>query len=471
MNLRRTKIVATIGPASLARLDELVAAGMDVARVNFSHGTPDEQAAAVKAVRGAAEHAGRPVAVMVDLAGPKVRLGLLRDGHAELKAGAMFRLRTGDDIGDSDGASTNHPGLANDLQPGDRVSLADGAVELRVRSTADEVATDVIAGGTVRSRAGVNVPGGRLSLPAITDRDRRDIVRLRELGVDYVAQSFVRRAADVHSLREAIGEPRIPIVAKIETGAAVEAADEILEVAEAVMIARGDLGVDVELERVPLIQKEITRQAVRCGRPAIIATQMLESMTVSPRPTRAEVSDVANAVLDNADALMLSAETAIGAHPVEAVRAAASIAVETEQRGSAFVAASPPADPDDPAEAVARAAAEVAAADSEIAAVACFTESGRTAELLSRARPRVPIAAFCAQPAVARRLALYRAVYPFIAKPMPDTDAVIGMLDARLQSDLGAAPGTQVVLVAASPVGQARTNLLKLHRVGDWPSA
>lgn len=465
---RRTKIVATIGPASVGRVDELVAAGMDVARLNFSHGTPADHQAAARAVRDAASRAGRPVAVLVDLAGPKVRLSRLPPGGVTLTTGATFTLRRGAEIGDAHGAATNHGGLGRDLEPGDRISLADGAVELRVTSTGDDVACEVVTGGVLRSHAGVNVPSVRLSLPAITDRDRADFVRARALGADYIAQSFVRQASDVDALRAALGEPKIPIVAKIETGAAVEAAADILQAADAVMLARGDLGVDVDLERVPLIQKRLTRQAVALGVPAIIATHMLESMIDEPRPTRAEVSDVANAVLDDADAVMLSAETAIGRHPVAAVQTAARIATETERHGDEFSNPALQPEPGDPAAAVARAAADVTAANSEVAAIACFTETGSTAELLAAARPRVPIAAFCADEAIARRLTLRRAVHPMLTDPMPDTDAVIGMLDAGLTRDFGLAAGAPVVLVAASPVGKASTNLLKLHRVGEW---
>ena len=293
-------------------------------------------------------------------------------------------------------------------------------------------------------------------------------MRARALGADYIAQSFVRQASDVDALRATLGAPAIPIVAKIETGAAVEAAADILHAADAVMLARGDLGVDVDLERVPMIQKRLTRQAVAMGVPAIIATHMLESMIEEPRPTRAEVSDIANGVLDDADAVMLSAETAIGRHPVAAVRTAARIAAATERHGAEFTDPAFQTEPSNPASAVARAAADVTAKNPEIAAIACFTQSGKTAELLAAARPRVPIAAFCADEAIARRLALRRAVHPIPAAAMPDTDAVIGMLDAGLTRDFRMAAGTPVVLVAASPVGKASTNLLKLHRVGEW---
>lgn len=468
MARRRTKIVATIGPASVGRIDALVGAGMDVARLNFSHGTPADHEAAARAVRDASARAGRPVAVMVDLAGPKVRLGRLPSGGVVLTAGETFTLRRDMEIGNTQGAATNYEGLAGDLQSGDRISLADGAVELRVTSIGGDVVCEVVIGGVLRSHAGVNVPAERLSLPAITYRDRDDVVRARALGADYIAQSFVRQASDVDALRAALGEPKIPIVAKIETGAAVEAAADILQAADAVMLARGDLGVDVDLERVPLIQKRLTRQAIAMGIPAIIATHMLESMIDEPRPTRAEVSDVANAVLDDADAVMLSAETAIGRHPVAAVQTAARIATETERHGDEFPTPALEPEPGDSAAAVARAAADVTAANSEIAAIACFTETGTTPELLAAARPRVPIAAFCADEAVARRLTLRRAVHPFLTDRMPDTDAVIGMLDAGLSRDFGLAPGAPVVLVAASPVGKASTNLLKLHRVGEW---
>lgn len=303
---------------------------MDVARLNFSHGTRAEHVAAAQAIRRSAEQAGRRIGLLVDLPGPKVRLGAFAGGAVELPAGSTLSIVPEAGRATASRLTTSHPGLVEDLRPGDRVLLADGAVELTVVDASETLTLEVLRGGTVRSRAGVSVPAERLSLPALTHRDRALLDELRELEPDLVGQSFVRAAADVTALRQALGDHGPRIVAKIETRPAVQAIDAILDVADAIMVARGDLGVEIPYEAVPIVQKRLIAAARAADRPSIVATQMLESMTRASRPTRAEASDVANAVLDGADAVMLSAETAIGQFPIEATEAAARIVAYAE---------------------------------------------------------------------------------------------------------------------------------------------
>ena len=457
-----TKLVCTIGPASVDRLGELVAAGMDVARINFSHGTPDEHATATAAVRAASGE----VALMVDLPGPKIRLGALAGEAVSLPAGAEFVLRPGDDsIGDAGGAGVSYPKLAEDLHPGDRVLLADGAAELRVTSVDDGVRTEVVRAGTIRSHAGVSIASDRLSEPALTDADRAAAPRARDLGADFVAQSFVRSADDVRQLRALLGEDGPPIVAKIETRLAVEDYDAICSAADAVMVARGDLGVELPFEELPIIQKELVRRALDLGVPVIVATQMLESMTTSPRPTRAEASDVANAIFDGADAVMLSAETAIGSYPVLAAEAMARIARLCQERGHAYLPAGRPPSTETDADALAYAAVALAGADREIEAIACYTRSGRTARILSSLRPRVPILAYSPDPRVHRRLALVHGVVPRACVPPSDVSGRLGLMAWLTGEDPLLADGAAVVLVASTAEPGTGPNLLEVHRV------
>jgi pyruvate kinase len=327
---RRTRIVCTIGPASLDRIPELIAAGMDIARINLSHGIRTEHAAAAQRVRESGEAAGRRLGLLVDLPGPKVRLGAFADGLAELRTGTTVAIVRNEGPATPSRLTTSHRGLVDDLQVGDRVLLADGEVELVARETGEVVRLEVLRGGTVRSRAGVSVPAGRLSLPALTERDIALVDELRALEPDLVGQSFVRAAADIEALRRALGGDGPRIIAKIETRPAVESIGSILQVADGIMVARGDLGVEIPYAEVPIVQKRLIAAARAAGRPSIVATQMLESMIHASRPTRAEASDVANAVLDGADAVMLSAETAIGRFPVEAAAAAAAIVAYAE---------------------------------------------------------------------------------------------------------------------------------------------
>jgi pyruvate kinase len=471
-SLRRTKLVCTLGPASATRIGELVAAGMDVARLNFSHGSAESHARTADAVRQAAagRPADRPIAILADLSGPKIRLGAIDGDEVTLEPGRPFRLHTGPEsrIGDSAGATVTYPALGADLRPGDRILLADGAAELRVTSAdpAGGVDTQVVRGGTVRSRAGVGVPTERLSTPALTEQDVADLPRVADIGADYVAQSFVRRAADIEELRRRLGPDGPPIVAKIETRPAVDDFDAILEAADAVMIARGDLGVELPYEEVPVVQKQLLRRCLDRGVPSIVATQMLESMVRSPRPTRAEASDVANAVFDGADAIMLSAETAIGEWPILAAEAAVRIARFCEDRGQALLPeGSEPTEGD--AGGVAYAASTLAATDPAVAGIACSTRTGRTARQLAALRPAVPIFAFTDDEAVARRLALIHGVVARVSAPSSGDDGLFGAIVRQLREFALVPPGRSVVLVASTAQPGTGPNLLEVHRVPE----
>ena len=444
---------------------------MDVARVNFSHGTDADHAAAVALVRRAGEETGRVVAALADLSGPKVRLGPLRGGAVFLEPGQRFVLRGAGGPGDSGGATTTHAGLAADLDPGDPILLADGAVELIVREVADgDVVTEVvkaIRGGRVGTRAGVNVPAERLSLPPITEKDRVDLARALELGFDLVAQSFVRDAADVGEMRALMGPRVVPLVAKVETRPAVTAARAIAEAADAVMIARGDLGVEIPLEEVPIVQKDLVGMCRAAGTPSIVATQMFESMLSSPRPTRAEASDAANAVLDGADAIMLSGETAVGQYAVDAAATAVRVVSLVEARGGSYRLPTRLGSVLEEGRAVARAACEVVGGDLPVTAIACFTRTGRTAKLVAAERPDVPVYAFSPDGAVVRGLALAWGLTPVLSSAPADVDSMISMMDEHLVRTGAARTGDTVVFVAAAPVGRAHTNMLKVHRLGS----
>ena len=445
-------------------MPELVSAGMDVARLNFSHGTPDLLAEWARATRAAAVAAGRPVAVLADLAGPKIRLGELSEGSVRLEPGGRFVLRARNGVGDAGGAHVSYRRLASDVRVGDRVLLADGAAEVRVVKTDDDVETEVVRGGTIRSRAGVSIPSARLSSPALTPKDRADAPRALALGADYIAQSFVRRASDVEALRDVLGRDGPPIVAKIETRAAIDDFDAILATVDSVMIARGDLGVELPYEEVPIIQKQLVRRALDRGVPSIVATQMLESMISSPRPTRAEASDVANAVFDGADAIMLSGETAIGAHPILAAEAAVRICRLCEERGAEHLAAGAPAPAETDAGALAYAAVALARAEPEIAGIACYTRTGRTARLLSSLRPRVPVFAFSPDPVVVNRLALVHGVSARSCVPPDDAAGRLGLM-AWLLGEQRLVPAGAPVVIASTAEPGSGPNVLEVHRV------
>jgi pyruvate kinase len=462
---RLTKLVCTIGPASRDRLPELVAAGLDVARLNLSHASPDMHRENAARVRQAAAAAGRSVAILLDFPGPKIRLGPLEGEHVTLETGETFRLRpgrSGEELptGDSREASMGYEHLAADMHPGDRILLVDGAAELRVTGRdGDVLVTEVVRGGPIRSKGGVNVPSERLSISPLTAADRLLLPLVAQIGADLVAQSFVRTAADIAEMRALLPDGP-PIVAKIETRAAVEGIDAILDVVDAIMVARGDLGVEIPFEDVPLVQKDLIARALARGRPVIVATQMLESMTAAPRPTRAEASDVANAVLDGADAVMLSAESAVGAFPIEAASAAVRIAVRAEAYRPRPPLPRPIATTDDD-ESVVGATAELARGGVDgIEAILCFTRSGRTAELLAARRPGVPILAFTPHEASARRLAVRHGIMPVVTRDPTDTDDLLELvLEGAAECGL-LAPGSRVAVAAASRAMLPTPNLL-----------
>ncbi|MEI6446816.1 MAG: pyruvate kinase [Actinomycetes bacterium] len=462
--MRSTKIVATIGPASRDPevLVRMVSAGMDVARLNFSHGTPEEHAENISRIRDAANRAGRPVAVLQDLPGPKLRIGPLKESRAELVAGERVELVCGEEFeGDSRRMSITWEGLAEALSPGDAVYLADGLVRLNVEAVNGEsgVVTLVVeAGGPVGGRGGLNLPGEAASLPSASEDDL-ELLRFGEkAGVDLVALSFVRTAADIAVVRE---ETRLPIVAKIEKPQAVERAEEVIAAADAVMVARGDLGIELPLPQVPLVQKRLIDLAGRLARPAITATQMLDSMVSSPRPTRAEVGDVANAILDGTDAVMLSQETAIGRYPVEAIAMMDAIARETEPSLpiERWNEERVHRDARDPAYSIAHTAAE-SARDLELAALIIPTLSGRSVRLVSAHRPCVPIYALSPGRETVRRCVLMWGVKAAEMRRHEVTEELIADAAKRALEEGWVKPGDRVGITAGLPSGRPGTTSL-----------
>jgi pyruvate kinase len=467
---RRAKIVCTLGPASSSpeRLAELVAAGIDVARLNMSHGTRAAHLAAYECVRSASDAAGHSVGVLVDLQGPKIRLGTFAAGPARLLAGQEFTITVHEVPGDQHEVGTTYAGLAGDVHAGDRVLVDDGRVVLEVLAVADgRVRTRVVVGGVVSDHKGLNLPGVKVSVPALTAKDQSDLRWALGLRADMIALSFVQGPEDAAPARRIMDEAgvRLPLIAKIEKPQAIESLSEVIEAFDGVMVARGDLGVELPLEQVPMAQKRIVEQARARAKPVIVATQMLESMISAPRPTRAEASDVANAVLDGADALMLSAETSVGEYPVQAVATMGRIISEAERESVAA-----PALAEEPAGiggAIARAAAEVGAAVGAKALVA-FTITGETARRLARYRSPIPLLAFTPQPSTRSQLALSWGVETFIVPPARHTDAMVRQVEEALLHIGRCDKGDKVVIVAGSPPGTpGRTNALRVHRIGD----
>jgi pyruvate kinase len=467
---RRTKIVATIGPACRdpETLVRMVEAGMDVARLNFSHASLDIHAENAERVRAAAEAAGRQVAILQDLPGPKIRIGRLRDDIAELKPGEELVLVCGSDVvGDEQRISVSWGGLADAVDLEDVIYLADGAIRLRVKSIRNgdgEIGTAVEIGGSVASRQGLNIPGSTRGLPAVPEEDLEMLRFGESIGVDMVALSFVRTAEDVTSVRK---HTRLPLIAKIEKPQAVESAEEIIRAADCVMVARGDLGIELPIEDVPVIQKRLLGLAGRLARPSITATQMLDSMVSSTRPTRAEVADVANAIFDGTDAVMLSQETAIGAHPVLAVEMMASIAKRTEREAPYRIWNEERVrrDARDPAYTVAYMAC-AAARDLHLAALVVPTLSGRSARLLSAHRPQVPIYALSPGKETVRRCSLMWGVEAASIPRHEVTEALIADA-ARRVLELGwIKPGARVGITAGLPSGlPGTTSLIQIQRL------
>src|SRR5713226_3447509 len=413
---RRTSIVATLGPATSSpdQIRTLLEAGVDVFRLNFSHGEAEDHARSYDAVRAAENQIGRVAAVMQDLAGPKIRVGRLQNGAVELRDGEPLIITTREVSGNAHELCTNYPGLPRDVHTGDRILLDDGALELVVEKTGRvAVTTRVVRGGTLGEHKGINLPGVSVNLPAMTEKDFKDLEFGLQLGVDYVALSFVRRAKDIALGRRAVAAQggHVPLIAKLEKAEAIDNLDEILRAADGVMVARGDLGVELDPEWVPVLQKTIIQKANAAGILVITATQMLESMIHSPRPTRAETSDVANAILDGTDAVMLSAETAVGDYPVEAVQMMDRIARVVECSNPSIFSSHGPAQRSTTIS-IAHAAASLAH-EGGARAIVAMTRSGLTAQILSKLRPHEPLIAFTEQEATVRRLALWWGVQCF----------------------------------------------------------
>lgn len=469
--IRKAKIVCTIGPASRTRagLRALLEAGMDVARLNFSHGKHSEHAEVIRLLRELSTQRQRSVSILADLSGPKIRTGRLRGGQpVELRAGQRLVLTSEELEGTAERVHVSYPRLAGEVAPGGRILLADGLLELRVLARRGrELVCRVVNGGALGEHKGVNLPGARLTLPALTEKDRADLRFALRHGVNYVALSFVRRSQDVEALQGYIRRLgyNTPVIAKLEKPEAIDDLDAILAVADGVMVARGDLGVEMSPEKVPVVQKLIIHKANERKIPVITATQMLESMTQNPRPTRAEASDVANAIFDGTDAVMLSAETASGRYPREAVEMMSKIIVEAEavalhhvrrrgERAATVV--------DTIADSVAYVSDQL-----KLKAIAVFTESGATARLVSKYRPAPPIVAFSPHQEVRRRLALLWGVLPRRIGRVHDIDALSAAAERRLLEEKLVRKGDLVGLVAGTPFMVAgTTNLLKLHRIG-----
>lgn len=469
--MRRAKIVATLGPAtsSYEMVRAIIDAGVDVARLNLSHGDYSVHDANFANVRKAAEDAGRPVAALVDLQGPKIRLGKFENGPHDLLPGDIFKITIEDILGTKEIVGTTFKGLPQDVRPGDFLLIDDGKVRVEVVETdGTVVTTKVIVGGPVSNNKGINLPGVAVNVPALSEKDEADLRWGLNAGADLIALSFVRDASDITRVHEIMAEEGryVPVIAKIEKPQAVDNLEEIIDAFDGIMVARGDLGVELPLEQVPLVQKRAVELARRAAKPVIVATQVLESMISAPRPTRAEASDCANAVLDGADAVMLSGETSVGDYPIEAVRVMARIIESTEELGRERIAPLG-STPHTRGGAITRAAAEIG----EILGVkylVTFTQSGDSARRMSRLRSALPLLAFTPDAAVRNVLSLTWGTQSYEVPSVDSTDAMVRQVDTTLQANGLAETGDLVVVVAGAPVGVAgTTNSILVHRIGD----
>ncbi|TWF74770.1 pyruvate kinase [Pseudonocardia hierapolitana] len=467
---RRTKIVCTIGPATASpdRIRELVQAGMDVARLNFSHGTRDDHKRVYDMVRAAADAEGHAVGIMADLQGPKIRLGRFATGPVEWQTGEEVRITVDDVAGTHDRVSTTYTGLAADARPEDRLLVDDGKVALRVvKVEGNDVVCRVTEGGPVSDNKGISLPGMNVTVPAMSEKDCGDLEFALGLRVDTIAMSFVRSPADIdvtHKIMDSMGA-RVPVIAKLEKPEAVDNLEAIVLAFDGIMVARGDLGVELPLEHVPLVQKRAIQIARENAKPVIVATQMLESMITNSRPTRAEASDVANAVLDGADCVMLSGETGVGRYPIKSVQTMAQI-IEAVEDGPVNV---PPLNhvPRTKRGVISYAARDIGERLSARALVA-FTQSGDTVRRLARLHTRLPLLAFTPEPAVRSQLAMSWGVETFLVPSVDSTDAMVRQVDQSMLSIERFQPGDLVVIVAGSPPGTVgSTNLIRVHRLGE----
>lgn len=472
--MRKTKIICTIGPASESEYmtEQLVSSGMNIARLNFSHGDHGEHKKRIDSIKSIREKLGMPVAIMLDTKGPEVRLGYFRDGVAELEKGSKFTLTIRDIQGDSTQCSITYKELPNEVSYGSRILIADGAIELKVlEKNETDVVCMVVNGGILEDRKNVNIPGATSKLPALTSKDIADLVFGVENGVDFVAASFIRKAADVLEIRKVLedsGGNHIQIIAKIENQEGVDNLEDILRVCDGIMVARGDLGVEIPAEEIPMIQKKLIKRANEAGKPVITATQMLDSMIRNPRPTRAEVTDVANSIIDGTDAIMLSGETAAGKYPIEALRTMASIAERTEREldygkglhkfsGNKLTVAT----------AISHSTCTTAY-ELQAAAIITPTQSGSTARMVSKFRPKAPIIATTSDENVIRRLCLSFGVYPLNVPYSEVTDEIIDLSVNAAVAARFVNIGDLVIITAGIPSGIAgTTNMMKVHMVGE----
>lgn len=469
-----TRIVATLGPASSTpeKMAALVEAGVDVFRLNFSHGNHEDKQRLIAAIRKIPPQQSRPLAILADLQGPKIRTGQIRDGGVTLNSGQTVTLTTRPVMGDEHIIPVVYEQLPEDVQAGDRILVDDGRLDFIVKKvTPDSVLCEVVTGGPVNSSKGINLPGVRVSVPSLTDKDRADLDFCIAQAVDFIALSFVRSASDIEELKQLLylAKSDIAVIAKIERPEGVAQFDAILAVADGIMVARGDLGVEMSPERVPLIQKSIIRKCNQAGKPVITATQMMESMITAPRPTRAETSDVANAILDGTDAVMLSGETALGKYPLEAVQTMVRVAQDVERIPPCHAYENgmlPLTDHRRLPEVISQMACRVAE-NLNAAAILAFTQTGRTAAHVAKYRPVVPIIAVTPSAMVQRRLALCRGVFPFLVELTGNTETQIDALERALLEAGVLHKGDLVVITMGSPVATpGTTNLLKVHRLG-----
>lgn len=475
--LRKTKIVCTIGPASesVEKLSQLMNSGMNVARLNFSHGNYEEHGMRIINIREAAKQTGKTVALLLDTKGPEIRTHNMKDGSIELLSGKNVIVSMTEVEGTVEKFSITYPGLVDDVQIGSKILLDDGLIALEVTEidkSAGDIHTKILNSGILKNKKGVNIPGVSVKLPGITEKDRQDILFGIKQGIDFIAASFVRRAKDVLEIRQLLEEneaTHIHIIPKIESQEGVDNIEEILEVSDGLMVARGDLGVEIPAEEVPLVQKRLIKRCNALGKPVITATQMLDSMQRNPRPTRAEASDVANAIFDGTDAIMLSGETAAGLYPVEAVQTMNNIAsrAETALDHKELLATRSKDTGHNITDAIGQSVAHTAL-DLDVNAIIAPTESGHTARMISKYRPKAPIVAVTSNEMVSRRLSLVWGVYPIAGLEATTTDE---MLDIAVQEGLNSGlvnSGDLVVITAGVPVGESgTTNLMKIHIVGD----
>ena len=469
--MRRAKIVCTLGPATSTpeKVAALISAGMNMARLNLSHGKTSDHEKSLAMVRDAAASAGRTIAVLADLQGPKIRLTRFSDGPHELARGDIFTITTDDVEGSKERVGTTYKGLPGDCSKGDRILIDDGKVTVEVIEVShNDVTTRVIEPGIVSNNKGINLPGVAVSVPALSDKDREDLRWALKAGVDFIAMSFVRSASDiidVHAIMDEVGV-RIPIIAKIEKPQAVTNLEEIIEVFDGIMVARGDLGVELPIEDVPMVQKRCVRLARDAAKPVIVATQMLESMITNSRPTRAEATDCANAVLDGADALMLSGETSVGEFPLESVATMARIIEKTEVEALELIRPLTH-DPKTKGGAITKAAVEVGAiVDAKF--LVAFTQSGDSARRMSRLRSPIPILALTPEIGTCNRLALSWGVESMVTTVVEHTDEMVKQIDSFLIESKRANIGENIIIVAGSPPGiPGSTNAMRVHRIGD----